>query len=82
MKALAWGLVAMLLLASAWWLFDTWFDGRRVVEVQVINANTGTVTRYDARKAEVDLKGGAFTTLSGRRVVLAAVERMELETAK
>ena len=78
MKTLAWGLVLLLLAGSGWFLFDQWFDGRRVVEVRVINSNTGTEAIFDARKGEVDMRSGAFTTLSGRRVVLAAVERMEL----
>jgi hypothetical protein len=47
-----------------------------VVSIQVINATTGQVTTYRARRDEIE--GRQFETLDGRRVTLAAVERMVL----
>ena len=78
MKIIALALTLFMMAGVGWFLYDEWFDGRRIVEVQVINANTGKVTLYDARKGEVNLQNGSFTTLGGNRVVLAAVERMEV----
>ncbi len=78
MRITAIALLVFMLAGVGWLLYDYWFDARRIVEVQVINSNTGSVTSYDARKGDVDMSNGAFNTLSGRRVVLAAVERMEL----
>jgi hypothetical protein len=78
MRITAIALLIFMLSGVGWLLYDYWFDARRVVEVQVINSNTGAITSYDARKGDVDLRNGAFNTLSGRRVVLAAIERMEV----
>ncbi len=78
-RGLAATLLAVGVLGIGWLLYDHWFDARRIVEVQVINSNTGQITRYDARKGDVDSKSGTFTTLSGREVVVAGVERIEIQ---
>jgi hypothetical protein len=62
---------------SLFWLYLDWQESRELVAVKVINANTGEVTSYRARRADVE--GRHFTTLDGRRVTLADVERMILE---
>jgi len=46
-----------------------------VVSVRVINANTGSSVSYQARRG--DVKDRSLETVDGRRVVLAAVERLE-----
>lgn len=76
-RAAAYGLVAVMVSGSLLWLYLDWQEGHEVVAVQVINANTGDVTTYQARRADVG--GRHFTTLDGRRVTLADVERMVLE---
>jgi hypothetical protein len=77
LRPLAYGLVAVMVAGSLLWLYLDWEASREVVAVKVINANTGAVSTYRARRAEV--QGRHFTTLDGRRVTLADVERMVLE---
>lgn len=76
-RAVAYGLVAVMVAGSLLWLYLAWEEGREVVSVQIINAHTGAVTTYRARRA--DVHGRHFTTLDGRRVTLADVERLVLE---
>ncbi len=76
-RALAYGLLVAMVSGSLLWLYWDWEAGRGVVSVQVINANTGAIVIYQARRA--DVAGRHFTTLDGRRVVLAEVERLVLE---
>jgi hypothetical protein len=76
-RAVAYGLVAVMVAGSLLWLYLDWQARREVVAVRVINANTGAVTEYRARRADVE--GRHFTTLDGRRVTLADVERMVLQ---
>ena len=65
---------------SLLWLYLDYEAGREVVTVRVINANTGDVTTYEARRA--DIGGRRFTTLDGRPITLADVDRMELRTER
>ena len=76
LKAVAYGLVVAMVAGSLLWLYLDYEAGREVVWVRVINANTGDVTTYRARRADVE--GRRFTTLDGRPVTLADVDRMEL----
>lgn len=76
-RALAYGLLVATVTGSLLWLYWDWEAGRGVVSVQVINANTGAIVIYQARRA--DVAGRHFTTLDGRQVVLAEVERLVLE---
>lgn len=76
-RAVAYGLVAVMVVGSLLWLYLDWEASREVVAVQVINANTGNISTYRARRGDVE--GRHFTTLDGRRVTLADVERMVLE---
>jgi hypothetical protein len=76
LKAVAYGLVVTMVTGSLVWLYLDYEAGREVVTVRVINASTGQVTTYQARRA--DVAGRGFTTLDGRPVTLANVDRMEL----
>ncbi|MEA3276860.1 MAG: hypothetical protein U9Q81_16550 [Pseudomonadota bacterium] len=80
LQAIAYGLVAVMLAGSLFWLFLDWEAEREPVTIRVINANTGDSISYQARRE--DVKGRHFTTLDGRRVTLADVERMELEEGR
>jgi len=80
LKAVAYGLVVTSVAGSLLWLYLDYEAGREVVTVRVINANTGDVTTYRARRA--DVKGRRFITLDGRPVTLADVDRMELGAAR
>ena len=75
-KAVAYGLVVVMVAGSLLWLYLDYQAGREVVTVRIINANTGNVTTYLARRA--DVKGRRFTTLDGHPITLADVDRMEL----
>ena len=72
----AYGVVAVMLLGSGWYLYRGWALGNQVVEVQVINANTGAITHYQAHRR--DVQGRVVRTLDGREIRLADVERMIL----
>lgn len=76
LKAVAYGLVVVMVAGSLLWLYLDYEAGREVVTVRVINANTGDATNYMARRA--DVKGRQFTTLDGRPITLSDVDRMEL----
>lgn len=76
-RLVAYTLVVLMVSGSLLWLYLDWREGHEVVAVRVINANTGAVTSYRARREDVE--GRHFTTLDGRRVTLADVERMELK---
>lgn len=76
LKGIAYGLVVAMVAGSLLWLYLDYEAGREVVTVRIINATTGSVTTYEARRA--DVKDRCFTTLDGRPVTLADVDRMEL----
>ncbi len=80
LKVIAYGLVAVMVAGSLLWLYLDYQSGREVVTVRVINANTGNVTTYQARRAHVQDR--RFTTLDGRPVTLADVDRMELSAGR
>lgn len=77
LRYLAYGLLGVMLLGSGTFIFMEWQDQYRVITVRVINTNTGDALTYQARRG--DVKDRSFSTLDGRRVVLAAVERLELD---
>lgn len=79
-RALAVGLVAVMVSGSLLWLYLDWESGRGLVNVRVINANTGEVTSFQARRQDIGER--QFTTLDGRQVTLAEIERMVLEDAR
>lgn len=79
------GRLAMILVLSAvtsagWMVYSNWQMGRAVVEVRVVNAKTGDATVYQAIRDKI--YGRMFTTVDGRRVTLADVERMEVLPGK
>ena len=67
-------LIAIMAVGSALYLAQRWFEDQEVVQVQVINANTGRITLYESRRGSVE--GRQFQTLDGRTIRLADVERM------
>jgi hypothetical protein len=73
---LAYGVLGIMLAGSAGFLFLEWRDSYRVVTVRVINTNSGRSVSFQARRR--DVQDRSFETLDGRRIVLAAVERLEL----
>jgi hypothetical protein len=55
-------------------------DSYTTVTVHVINTQTGTRTSYQARRD--DIQANSFTTLEGRSVYVAGVERIEVEAPR
>lgn len=80
LKGLAYGLIVVMVAGSLLWLYLDYAAGREVVTVRIINATTGSVTTYQARR--VDVEDRRFITLDGRPVTLADVDRMELSTGR
>ncbi|MBV5276178.1 MAG: hypothetical protein JZU52_21920 [Lamprocystis purpurea] len=78
-RTVAYALLGLMLAGSGWYLFWQWETGNAVLAVEVVNANTGAVTRYEARRRTIEGRG--FRTLDGREIRLADVERMILEPA-
>jgi len=74
-RYLAYALLGIMLAGSGTFIFMEWRDQYRVVTVRVINTNNGNSVIYQARRG--DVKDRSLETLDGRRVVLAAVERLE-----
>lgn len=75
-RTAAYTVLALMLLGSGGYLYRGWAQGNQVLEVQVVNAATGAVSAYQARRR--DIEGRVFRTLDGREVRLADVERMVL----
>lgn len=78
-RYLAYAFLGLMLAGSGVFIFLQWQDQYRVVTVRVVNTNTGKSVDYRARRGDVQER--SFETLDGRRVVLAAVERLELGVA-
>ncbi|WP_456446534.1 hypothetical protein [Thiolapillus sp.] len=76
MKGLALGVVTLMVLGSAlgFWLY--WRDAHQVMQVWVIDSQTGHRSEYRAYRGS--LEGRSFETLDGRRVRLAETERLEV----
>ncbi|HIJ83312.1 MAG: hypothetical protein HW380_3478 [Magnetococcales bacterium] len=69
-------LVISTILSASWMVYSYWRGTMQVVEVGVLNVETGKKTVYEAYKG--DVHGRIFDTLDGRRVTLADMERMEV----
>jgi hypothetical protein len=76
-RPLAYGLLAVMLIGSLAYLVRDWDRDREIIPIQVVNANTGEVTRYEARRGSVD--GGRFVTSDGREIRIADIERLIIE---
>lgn len=79
-RLLLWGayaLVALMLAGSALYLYLDWRAQEEVIQVRVVNIYTGEGVRYQARRRDVGWR--RLTTLEGRQVTLAEVERLEVE---
>lgn len=76
-RVIAYGLVALMLCAGALYYYLDWQAQQVVIGVRVVNIYTGEGVRYQARRGDVGWR--RFTTLEGRRITLADVERLEIE---
>ncbi len=72
----AYGLIVFMILASGLVLYLQWRDQYRIVNVQVINTQTGLSESYQARFGDVEER--QFQALDGRIVKVADIERIEV----
>nr|CRH04792.1 Conserved exported protein of unknown function [Candidatus Magnetococcus massalia] len=75
------GLLALLVVATIAGsiAYARWSSGQVVQLIRVINSQSGKVVVYRARLKQIHHRD--FTTLDGRRIRLADLERMEVEEA-
>jgi len=71
--------IALMLLSSAVIFYYNWQKSYRIITVRVINTQSGHMDEYQVRRGEVD--GRKFETINGKVVILADVERMEIDVA-
>jgi len=74
------GFMAFMSLAAAIMIYLQVDERSRVVTVHVVNTQTGETKSYRAHRDEIH--GDGFTTLDGKEVFTAGVERIEIETPK
>lgn len=74
-RLLAFAAVGIMLAASVFLLYDHWRDNNEEVFVRVVDAGSGRAAEYRARRGDIGER--EFVTIDGRRVVLAASERLE-----
>jgi hypothetical protein len=77
-RGLAIGAVALMIVASGFLLYDHWRDNNEVIVIRVVDASSGRSTEYRAVRGDIGER--VFTTLDGRRIVLAETERLETST--
>ncbi len=66
----------IMVLAALVMIYIELSDSATTVTVHVVNTQTGARTSYQARRE--DIQAGSFTTLDGRSVYVAGVERIEV----
>ena len=78
-RAILYIFIVLMLLSSAVIFYYNWQKSYRIITVRVINTQSGHTDAYQVRRGEVD--GRRFETLDGKVVILADVERMEIDVA-
>ncbi|MCF8003480.1 MAG: hypothetical protein K9L32_04610 [Chromatiaceae bacterium] len=73
-KLAAYGVVILMLVGTALYLFQDWQHAREIVQLQVVNVYSGQVERYEAQRSEISQR--SFVTLDGRRIQIAEMERL------
>jgi len=76
----AFAFMFFMVLAAGVIVFFELKDDYETVTVHVINSETNTRTSYQAQRQ--DVTEDSFTTLKGRKVFVADVERVEMELSK
>jgi len=79
-RGLAFGVVALMVLASAYLLYEHWRDNSEIIFIRVVDAGSGRTAEYRAQRG--DIQDREFVTTDGRRVVLAETERLETSTIR
>lgn len=73
---LAFFAVLLILIGSAFFIWQTWRDASEILVLRVIDTRTQQVTEYRAYRS--DIKDRVFRTVDGRRISLAETERLEV----
>lgn len=73
---LALAVVMLMVIGSAIFVYQAWRDVSEVLEVSVVDAGSGKISRYQVYRG--DLEDREFRTVDGRRVILAETERIEI----
>jgi len=73
-KLAAYGVVILMLVGTALYLFQDWQHAREIVQLQVVNVYSGQVERYEAQRRDISRR--SFVTLDGRRIQIAEMERL------
>ncbi len=73
----AWSFMVLMVLAAVVMIVVELRDKNMLVTVHVINTQSGERISYQARRE--DVQQNSFTTLSGRKIFTAGVERIEIE---
>ena len=79
-RVLAISAVVVLLLASVYLVYDHWRDNSEIIFIRVVDASSGRAAEYQAQRG--DIQDREFTTVDGRRIVLAETERLETSTVR
>ena len=74
----AWSFMGLMVLAAVVMMSVDLWDQNTLVTVHVINTQSGERMSYQARRE--DVQGNSFTTVGGRKIFTAGVERIEIET--
>ena len=74
----AWTFMALMVVAAILMISVEMWDQNKLVTVHVINTQSGVRISYQARRE--DVQGNSFTTVDGRKIFTAGVERIEIET--
>lgn len=76
----AFAFMFLMVLAAGIIVFFEFQDDYETVTVHVINSETNARISYQAERQDID--GNRFTTIEGRTVFVADVERIEVESAR
>ncbi|OOY40111.1 hypothetical protein BOV90_05910 [Solemya velum gill symbiont] len=68
--------LGVMIAGAALWMLTSWRDATEIVEVRVVNSQTGDSVLYQAHRNDIDDR--SFRTVKGVRVVLAETERLEV----
>ncbi len=67
----------VMVIAASAMIYIELLDSYKTVTVHVINTQTGAKISYQARRSDVAAR--SFTTVNGRKVYVAGIERIEVE---
>ena len=74
----AFAFMFLMVIAAGVIVFIELQDDYETVTVHVINSDTNSTISYQAQRQDID--GSSFTTIEGRQIFVADVERIEVES--